>query len=88
VRSFHIRQAKQQQRRGLAGAIFPVPLDGGDLRRLMLKGVKTMHIPTTAWIGATSSAIHIAIDSILRMAGESLPRRRCHAADARRTWRC
>ncbi len=78
----HVRQAKQQQRRGLAGAIFPVPFDGRDLRRLMLKGVKTMHIPTTAWIGATSSAIHIAIDSILRMAGESLPRRRCHAADA------
>ncbi|SMA12964.1 Uncharacterised protein [Klebsiella pneumoniae] len=41
----HVRQAKQQQRRGLAGAIFPVPFDGRDLRRLMLKGVKTMHIP-------------------------------------------
>lgn len=53
----------------------------------MLKGVKTMHIPTTAWIGATSSAIHIAIDSILRMAGG---RRRAEDATRqtpRRTWR-
>ena len=42
---FHIRQAKEQQRRGLAGSVFPMPFDGGDLRWLMLKGVKTMHIP-------------------------------------------
>ncbi len=38
--------------------------------------------PITAWIGATISSIHIAIDSILRMAGLSRPRSRCQAADA------
>ncbi len=40
----HIRPAKQQQRSGFTGRVFPVPLDGGNLRRLMLKGVQTMHI--------------------------------------------
>ncbi|MOA61893.1 hypothetical protein D3C78_1871490 [compost metagenome] len=35
----------------------------------------------TACIGATSKAIHIAIDSIRRMAGLSRPRSKCQAAD-------
>ncbi|MNP24347.1 hypothetical protein D3C76_1171030 [compost metagenome] len=38
--------------------------------------------PITACIGATSSAIHMAIDSILRIAGLSRPRSRCQAAEA------
>lgn len=38
--------------------------------------------PITACTGATSSAIHIAIESILRMPGLSLPRSRCQAAEA------
>ncbi|MNI84613.1 hypothetical protein D3C73_1415340 [compost metagenome] len=38
--------------------------------------------PITAWMGATISAIHMAIDSILRTAGLSHPRSRCQAAEA------
>src|SRR5690606_23771153 len=38
--------------------------------------------PTRAWIGATISAIHMAIESILRIAGLSRPRNRCQAAEA------
>ncbi|MNG03613.1 hypothetical protein D3C84_867020 [compost metagenome] len=36
----------------------------------------------TAWIGATIKAIHMAIESILRIAGLSRPRSRCQAAEA------
>jgi hypothetical protein len=38
--------------------------------------------PTTAWIGATISTIHIAIDSMVRTASLPLPRSRCQAAEA------
>ncbi|MND97332.1 hypothetical protein D3C80_896500 [compost metagenome] len=38
--------------------------------------------PIRACTGATISAIHIAIDSILRIAGVSRPRSRCQAAEA------
>ncbi|MNY80278.1 hypothetical protein D3C86_2212480 [compost metagenome] len=37
--------------------------------------------PITAWIGATINAIHMAIDSMVRIAGLSRPRNRCQAAD-------
>ena len=40
----HIRQTKQQQRGGLAGPVFPVPLNRRNLRRLMFEGIKTVHI--------------------------------------------
>jgi hypothetical protein len=37
--------------------------------------------PITAWIGATITSIHIAIDSIFRIAGLSLPFNSSHAAE-------
>lgn len=40
----HIGPAKQQQRRWLTRRIFPVPLNGGDFRRLVLQGIQAMHI--------------------------------------------
>jgi hypothetical protein len=78
----HIRHAKQQQRGGFAGFVFPVAFNGSDFCRLMFKRVEPCISPTIAWTGATSSAIHIAMENILRMAGVSLPRRRCQAAEA------
>jgi hypothetical protein len=74
----HIRPAKQQQRRWLARRIFPVPLNGGDFRRLVLQGVQAVHIADQRLDGATSSVIHSAIENILRIAGDC-----CRAADAR-----
>ena len=40
----HVRHAKQQQRGGFAGFIFPVTFNGGDFCRLMLKRIKAVHI--------------------------------------------
>lgn len=66
----HIGPAKQQQRRWLTRWIFPVPLNGGDFRRLVLQGIQAMHIADQRLDGATSSVIHSAIENILRIAGD------------------
>ncbi|SAJ30732.1 Uncharacterised protein [Enterobacter cloacae] len=42
---FHIRYAKQQQRGGLAGRVFPVAFNRGDFGRLVLKRIQAVHIP-------------------------------------------
>lgn len=78
----HIGHAKQQQRGGFSGFVLPVAFYGSDFCRLMFKRVEPMHIANDSWTGATSRAIHIAMENILRMAGVSLPRRRCQAAEA------
>ena len=66
---------------GLARLVFPVSFDGSDFRRLMLERIEAVESPMTACIGATISAIHMAIESMVRSAGLA-PRSRCQAADA------
>jgi hypothetical protein len=50
-----------------------VSFNGGNFGRLMLQRVESMHIAYKACTGATTSAIHIAIENIFLMAGVSLP---------------
>lgn len=50
--------------------------------RLMLKRVEAVLIARENWIGATSAAIHIAMENILRAPGFARSRRRCHAPTA------
>jgi hypothetical protein len=43
-----------------------MPFHRRDLRRLMLERVEPWVSPAKIWTGATSAAIHIAIENILR----------------------